>query len=136
MQILKGKGKIFVNIKTNLRYIQIVHYIINIYGYYLKQIELVNNLICFTINKSIIQNFNNFLKKHTKTQLNSLIDLFGIDTLNSLKIMQNFLFENMFRFQIIYHLFSHRLNLRCYIKLNCQDCTVIDSITNIFTNAN
>jgi NADH dehydrogenase (ubiquinone) Fe-S protein 3 len=72
-----------------------------------------------------LKNVIYFLKKHTRAQYKSLIDLSAVDYM-----------EKKFRFEIFYSLLSLKKNHRISISTTIYENKFIDSITTIFPTAN
>jgi len=66
-----------------------------------------------------------FLKKHTYAQYKVLIDICGVDYI-----------ERSPRFEVIYNLLSIRYNSRITIKTGLSEIMPVESISDIFMNAN
>jgi len=95
--------------------------------------EVFPNILLYTIGnqqylKIIAENVWNilfFLKKHTNTLFEQLIDLSLVDYL-----------ERKFRFEVFYNLLSIKYNTRLVIVSVTTEGSYFDSITNIYSAAN
>lgn len=103
------------------------NYLINILKKYLKKIVILGNFI--KIELEGLEKLNivlNFLKNHSKTKFNVLVDIACVDFLN---------FKNN-RFLMNYFLLSCSYSSRLTVSFWLDEKDVIQSSTNIFSGAN
>jgi NADH/F420H2 dehydrogenase subunit C len=103
------------------------NYILNVLKKYLKKIIILGNFVRFELDSleklSIVLNF---LKKHSKTKFNILVDIACVDFLN---------FKSD-RFLMNYLLLSCSYNSRLTISFWLNEKDIIQSSTNVFSGAN
>lgn len=104
----------------------------NLIQEYLKDCEVkdlnVNEFkeqIVININKNDLFKLIIFLKNHPILKFRQLVDILGVDYPTKNK-----------RFEIIYLLLSHEINLRIVLKIQVEDGESVPSITDIFLSAN
>jgi len=105
---------------------------INLIQEYLKGCEVkdlnVNEFkeqIVININKNDLFKLIIFLKNHPILKFRQLVDILGVDYPTKNK-----------RFEVIYLLLSHEINLRIVLKIQVEDGESVPSITDIFLSAN
>ncbi|AZL16008.1 NADH-quinone oxidoreductase subunit C [Rickettsiales endosymbiont of Stachyamoeba lipophora] len=104
---------------------QIVEYLKSKFSYtHLIEFESKFDAILIKTTKEHILSAIKVLKKDSKLQFTTLIDIFGADFPER---------EN--RFEINYNFLSLKYNLRCIIKIECEADSVIPSIYEIFEGA-
>lgn len=81
--------------------------------------------IVININKNDLFKLIIFLKNHPILKFRQLVDILGVDYPTKNK-----------RFEIIYLLLSHEINLRIVLKIQVEDGESVPSITDIFLSAN
>jgi NADH-quinone oxidoreductase subunit C len=84
---------------------------------------LGHNYIC--ISPSNLIRIMTSIKDHSELKMEQLVDIIAIDYPNRLD-----------RFEVIYHLLSHRNGARIFIKVNVKKDAILPSLTNVFENAN
>lgn len=104
----------------------------NLIQEYLKDCEVkdlnVNEFkeqIVININKNDLFKLIIFLKNHPILKFRQLVDILGVDYPTKNK-----------RFEVIYLLLSHEINLRIVLKIQVEDGESVPSITGIFLSAN
>lgn len=104
----------------------------NLIQEYLKDCEVkdlnVNEFkeqIVININKNDLFKLIIFLKNHPILKFRQLVDILGVDYPTKNK-----------RFEVIYLLLSHEINLRIVLKIQVEDGESVPSITDIFLSAN
>jgi len=81
--------------------------------------------IVININKNDLFKLIIFLKNHPILKFRQLVDILGVDYPTKNK-----------RFEVIYLLLSHEINLRIVLKIQVEDGESVPSITDIFLSAN
>jgi NADH-quinone oxidoreductase subunit C len=81
--------------------------------------------IVININKNDLFKLIIFLKNHPILKFRQLVDILGVDYPTKNK-----------RFEVIYLLLSHEINLRIVLKIQVEDGESVPSITGIFLSAN
>jgi NADH-quinone oxidoreductase subunit C len=81
--------------------------------------------IVININKNDLFKLIIFLKNHPILKFRQLVDILGVDYPTKNK-----------RFEVIYLLLSHEINLRIILKIQVEDGESVPSITGIFLSAN
>ncbi|MFM7673314.1 MAG: NADH-quinone oxidoreductase subunit C [Candidatus Fonsibacter sp.] len=81
--------------------------------------------IVININKNDLFKLIIFFKNHPILKFRQLVDILGVDYPTKNK-----------RFEIIYLLLSHEINLRIVLKIQVEDGESVPSITDIFLSAN
>lgn len=100
------------------------YYLISLVPNYIFKINLTNNFIIDFYNYKILNLFY-ILEKHYNTQLKILIDIVSMD-----------MPKNKLRFQNSYNFLSPLYNNRYVLKTCISRYNAIESITNIYSNAN
>jgi NADH:ubiquinone oxidoreductase subunit C len=100
------------------------YYLISLVPNYIFKINLTNNFIVEFYNSKILNLFY-ILEKHYNTQLKILIDIISID-----------MPKNKLRFQNSYNFLSPLFNSRYILKTCIPKYNAIESITNLYSNAN
>jgi len=85
---------------------------------------IYKNELCINIPSNKIIPIIFFLKNHTNSQFKMLSDICAVDYINKKQ-----------RFEIIYNLLSIRFNNRLKIKIAINELQPVDSIANIYKNA-
>ncbi len=93
--------------------------------FYITSVEIHNDqIVIYTSEKKFLK-FIKFLKKHTNTQYEILIDLTAVDYL-----------ESSLRFHLVYHFLSLRFNHRICLKFMVKSLSMIPSSTFIYNSVN
>ena len=83
------------------------------------------NELLLKINDNDLTDVIQFLKSNDKCKFRQLIDIAGVDYPDDEK-----------RFQLVYLLLSHELNLRIKILIQIDENQIVDTVTKIFPSAN
>ena len=105
------------------RYVRVGAYLQKILPGVLK-ITCIENFVYVYVKKEKLFDILMFLKNHHTLKLNTLLDIWGLDTLSGLD-----------RFEVSYLLLSVRYNLRVIVKVCVNDSESLESVEPLFKSA-
>lgn len=99
--------------------------LIKMLGNFVDHINVAKDELTIYVYPESITSVIYFLKHHTNTKCNLLIDICGVDYI-----------QRANRFEVVYHLLSTQTNLRVRVKVLLNESESINSITSIHKGAN
>ena len=91
---------------------------------WIDKIVIINDELIIHSDPKHVKNLIFFLKNHTSSQFNQLVDIVGVDYP-----------ERKNRFEVVYNLLSMNYNSRIKVKTFTDEITPIDSVVDIFRAA-
>jgi len=86
--------------------------------------SLVNNELTFYINSKNLVKFITFLKRHTTSKAEQLIDITAVDFP-----------QRKMRFEVLYQFLSVTYNQRFTVAISVNEGNMLDSITSLYSSA-
>jgi NADH dehydrogenase (ubiquinone) Fe-S protein 3 len=100
-------------------------YLLTVMPKYIQQVKVVRNELVVYIPPEGVIPVITFLRDHTNAQYKQVVDVCGVDYPTK-----------PYRFEVVYHMLSHRFNARVRVKTYTDETTPVPSIAPLFEGAN